>query len=326
MSEQSAVVEATPTEAPDVFKGESPTLAEFNKYREEGVVAERFKTAEEAAPAPAITEPEIEGESETPPQQEKTERKPKLTAAERIEEIRTKAEKTIRDIRRGAGLPDEEVAASSPAKPEPVVRQEPPPTRIKPTPEGNGPDGKPYETYEDFVEDLADWRSEQREAKNKREVAMQAQAESLQTKIGEARERYENFDQVTKPFVDEFVADQKIAQAVKSMVDDSEVFADLAFVLAGDDKFLEMARNQPGKALRHIAKVEGLIEAELANAATTARGEDGKFVSPVKPTPKAPKPPSTVGGASAKAFDVSDDSLSPEEWMRQRNQQVARTA
>jgi hypothetical protein len=38
----------------------------------------------------------------------------------------------------------------------------------------------------------------------------------------------------------------------------------------------------------------------------------------------APKPPSPVGGSSGRGFDVSDESLSSDEWMRQRNEQVSR--
>jgi hypothetical protein len=34
----------------------------------------------------------------------------------------------------------------------------------------------------------------------------------------------------------------------------------------------------------------------------------------------APRPPSPVGGASSRGFDPSDESLSTEEWARQRNQ------
>jgi len=52
-----------------------------------------------------------------------------------------------------------------------------------------------------------------------------------------------------------------------------------------------------------------------------------------KPSEKAPepkkstwtaKPPSPVGGTSSRSFDVSDESLSPEEWMRKRNAQLER--
>ena len=41
-------------------------------------------------------------------------------------------------------------------------------------------------------------------------------------------------------------------------------------------------------------------------------------------TTKAPKPPSPVGGSSSRAFDVNDESLSNNEWMRMRNADLKR--
>ncbi len=340
---ESAAVEATPTETPDVFNGETPTVAEFTKYREDGTLPERFKPAENAGAAPAdasekTEDSDIVGESETPDQQqERTERRPKLTAQERIAEIQAKAAKTIRDIRRGAGLPDEEVAASSPAKPEP----KPEPVQQSSAPQNYAEWKKSFKAdpwIEQFANDnpeasfgdataaMNDYQNDMREHFKNLEDQRRDQTKAFEAEAEKARERYENFDDVVAPFATTINTDPQINPVVRAMFLDSEVTPDLLFTIGSDEeesaKFLKMAKEEPGKAIRYIAVTEKLI---IEEQAAKPRDGDGKFVAatPAKPTPKAPKPPSTVGGTSSRAFDVSDDSLSADEWMRKRNLQLA---
>jgi hypothetical protein len=90
--------------------------------------------------------------------------------------------------------------------------------------------------------------------------------------------------------------------------------------MTGDEglpKFLAMAKSDPFKALDYIAVTENLIREELA------KGGKGESEAPERKT-TAPKPPSPVSGASSRAFDVSDESLSAEEWARKRNAQIAK--
>jgi len=94
----------------------------------------------------------------------------------------------------------------------------------------------------------------------------------------------------------------------------------LIYTIGTDQKTMKelerLSRVNPSQAIRYIATLEAGIRLELAaepNAAAT-------------PEPKktaAPKPPSPVNGASSRAFDVSDESLSPDDWARKRNQQLA---
>jgi hypothetical protein len=104
------------------------------------------------------------------------------------------------------------------------------------------------------------------------------------------------------------------------------------YTIGSDDaelaKFIEMAKANPNKAIRYVAKVESLIADELAKPKETpARAENGQFKpnAPEKKSTSAPKPPSPVNnGGHSRAFDPSDDSLSPEEWMRQRNKALGK--
>lgn len=322
MANETVSAAASPAIVEDVFHGENVSFDEYSRYRAEGELPERFKPAETVAdPAPAeeteeISEgekPESEPESDPEDQQEKPAQPKKLTAEERIAQL----EATIEKIRRGAGLKrgTEVAPVNQPAQSQP--EPQPQYTRPKPTAEAKNNDGTPkYTTYEDFVEDLADWKAEQRWVAAERERAAQAQAAELQATLEDARERYENFDDVIQPAITAIVSDAKVSPVVKAMLNDSDLLPDLLFTLGSDqkelDSFLATARTNPGKAIRQIALTESLIREELTKG-------DAPTEPPAKQRTAAPPPPSPVSGPSARAFDVSDESLSPEEWMRKRN-------
>lgn len=295
MSEATAVLESSPdVPVMEVERGPLVNLtgdqrAEFRKTGELPKVEP--KKAEAAASSSEAKTEEVEtesaGEPGTPEKQEHTERKPRQTAAERIAELKA----TIAKIEKGAGIKTQ--AESSTAKPEPKP-QPVPLTRTKPTPEDKKADGTPkFETYEDYIEDLTDWKGEQRDAKNQRESAQQAQARELNSKLEDARSRYDKFDEVMKPTVDAIVDDPQINQAVKAMLNDSDYLPDLIFTIGSDSaelaKFVKMAKDSPGKALRYIALTESLIAEELA-------GKPESKESPAKPKTLAPKPPIEAGG------------------------------
>lgn len=321
MENQTAAAAPSAAEAVDVFNGNEPSLAEYIRYRNDGEVPERFKPAEteaEAATAEQQTSegepPESDPEAEPEQQQEKPQHK-KQTAEQRIAQL----EATIEKIRRGAGIQRETevapVVQTQPAQPQPQPQY----TRPKPTVEAKNEDGTPkYGTYEDYVEDLADWKAEQRIAVERREQAARQQASQLQAQIDEARARYgDEFDDAVKPALQAINADQRIPPVVKAMLGESENVSDLLFTLGSDPKalesFIETARTKPGQALRHIAILEAEIRSELQGKANEAPE------TPAKTQTAAPKPPSPVGGASSRAFDASDESLSAEEWARKRN-------
>jgi len=345
-------------ETPDAFKGENVSLHEYNQYRDSGEVPERFRSADAADSATAKDSsegvpPESDPDSETGQQQEKKDKPKNQTAAERIAKLNETLEKlwseddpdtvkiaqitaTIEKIERGAGLKRKTEVATVTEPPNHQQAPQPQYTRPKPTSEDKDDKGNPkYETYEDFIEDLADWKAEQRLAASERERQQQSQIQELNKKVADARERYgDTFDDVLQPTVNAILSDPGINPSVKAMMNDSEVIADLMFTIGSDEKtlrdFLAMAKNEPGKALRYIATLENGIIEELGKSTTgegTSRDESGKFVSkepPAKQKTSATKPPETVRGASSSAFDVSDESLSPEEWAKKRTADLAR--
>jgi hypothetical protein len=318
MNKQQTPAASSPAQV-DPFNGQQPSMSEYSQYRSDGTVPERFGPADTADSAPAdppekkvaAPEPE-EGESEPDSEPEEAqEPQPKASGAEkRIKQLLAEKKELQRKLE--AAAQQDVKPGSSPA---PVAQQA---TRPKPTAEDRNQDGSPkFGTYEDFVEELADWKAEQRWATAQREAAAQAQTKELATKVEAARSRNEDFDEVSSPFVSAFIGDRNVAPVLKQMVNDSDVFADLVYALAGDPKFLAMAQTEPGKAIRHIALKEAEIHQGLTGTPKAAK-------EPAPPKTQAPKPPSPVGGTSSRAFDVSDESLSPEQWFRKRNEQIAR--
>ena len=315
----------------DVFKGEQPSMAEFSHYRETGELPERFKPAEDADPAPADApkqtvvategdEPESEPEPEPDEAQEQP---PKGSGAEkRIKQLLAEKKELQRKL---------EATAKPDVKPDPSTAQtaapQPQYTRPKPTAE-DMQDGKPkYATYEDFVEELADWKAEQRMVAAQREQVNQEQRKALQTKLDDARSRYEDADEVIFPAA-QTINDARIPQAVKEVFADSDVFPDLCYVVGSDPdelkKFISLAQSNPRAALAKVFEYERGIREELAKTGKEAAEPNGGKAPERKQT-TAPKPPSPVnGGSSRGAFDVNDESLSADDWFKKRNHQIER--
>ena len=328
---------SSPAEVADVFNGQEVSLSEFSKYREDGTVPERFKPAEpaESAPADAPEETaETEDEPESEPEAEAQEQPQKVSPAEkRIKQLLAEKKELQRKLE----------AAAKPTQPDSSTAQAPrAPQNYQEYRQAFKPSafieeyGKqnPDATYEDANAAMADHLFEVRKHFEAIETRVNAAKQALDSKVSEAKERYEDFDDIKQLVISKFVSDKNtplIPPNVYEVIDTSDVIVDLLYTLGSDeselDKFVKMAQTNPTKAIRYVAKLENLIAEELAKPKEApARGEDGKFKSsaPEKPKTQAPKPPSPVGGGSSRAFDVNDESLSTEEWFRKRNAELAR--
>lgn len=301
MSEASAVMEATPT-VMEVSRGPLVNLTQEERaeFRTTGELPKpRTEVAATSSDAkPVEGKAETAGESDTPKttqEKPKFEPKPKQTAEERIAQL----EATIEKIRKGKEEKETPKAEPSPA-PKPVEA-----TRPKPTADAKKSDGTPkFETYEDYIEDLADWKAEQREANSKQEAAKESQEKAKKAKydaavikVDEAKERYPDFADKAQPFWDEVIVNPKVALAVKEVIDESDYFADLAYTIGGSkEELAKFVALPPGKQLRYIALAESLIAEEL-------EGKAKPEVAPEKPRTAAPRPPAEVGGRSTAPID-----------------------
>jgi hypothetical protein len=284
---ETAVLESSPTEVPAMEVDRGPLVnlnpEQRQQYRKTGELPKE-------APAPS-SEPNVAkpaAESEAAKQQEKPKAKP--TAEERIAQL----ESTIEKIKAKSGL-DKPKAESEPAKSEakPIVQAK------RPTPEDTKADGTPkFATSADYEDALLDWKLEQREATKAATAQQEAHSKLLNEKLEDARTRYTNLDEVIQPAANVIYQDPKISPVIKQMIGDSDLIVDLVFTIGNDQaelaKFVKMAQDDPGKAIRYIALTESLIAQELETRNTPAPEEP-----PAKSRTQAPKPPAEAGGRAA---------------------------
>lgn len=307
MENQTAVVESSATEVQPIEVDRGPlvtwTAEQRADYRKTGEMPTPPKKTEEAAPSSEAKPAEISPAPEAEIKQEKPAKveKPKPTAEERIAQL----EATIEKIRKGAGI-EQRQETKPQEQPKPI---EPQPTRTKPTAEDKEKDGTPkYKTYEDFVEDLADWKAEQRQAAWERSQQERAQRQELDTKVADAKQRYGEsaFDEVIKPTTEAIVGDRAIPDIVKARLSRSNVMVDLIFTIGGDAKelatFQNLAKTDPFGAIDYIVLTESLIRDELA-------GKQKSDPPPAKPQTQAPKPPAEVGGRAATPGDALESAV-----------------
>lgn len=294
-----------------------PAKVQFDNWDEHGnpIVSKSpeppKKDGESAAPAtPAKeTKPEPEGKSEaepgTAPKQEKKERKPgeKLSAEERISQL-TAEIKTLKAERE----------RSRPADTKPPVEEKKPAaveqkyTRAKPTADDKGDDGSPkYKSYEDFIEDLSDWKAEQREVKLRAELQQQAQRQKVETEFAEAKKLYPDFEEKSKPIIDALTSDPDIPEAFKAAVGTSDVFTHLVYALSEQqaEQLFDLAKTNAIKAVMKLGVLEDAVRSELAKDSKEKPKAEEKTdeTPPAKPQPRAPKPPAEVGGRGTAPAD-----------------------
>lgn len=296
---------------------QEPTFTQFDGWDDEGtpVVTKKAetpepKTAESAAAdasKEAKTEKQSEAESEKKPNQE-TRRKPDAEA--RIKELNARAKQLEKDLEE-ARKPKETKAESSPARQTETKPAEPEPTRPKPTLADKGSDGQQkYKSYEDWQDDLTDWKVEQKLAARDREQQVATQRQALGKQLEEARGRYTDFDTVTNPLIQDLMK-PGVSREVFAVINESPVLADLLYTIGGTEAskadFLDACRNNPGKALRVALLMEQEIAKELGKgkAETKKAGEGAAETTPEAPKPRAPKPPTEVGGRGAPGEDAS---------------------
>ena len=312
---------SSPAEATDPFNGQSPTVHEFNTYRATGEVPARFTPAEDAEPAPAVSAEGDEPENGTATAAEDDQEPPEgigNKARRRFEKLLAEKKELERRLAAQTVKPDAQSASSAaPQEQSPVNRQ-------KPTISDKKTDGTPkFATYEDFVEDLADWKAEQRLESARQNEQQQRQIQQVEQNVERDRERYgEEFEKVIEPTAAAIMGNKAIPIEVKRMISASDVLPELIYTIGTDEKTMQklirVAQSDPQKAMFYIAELSAEIRQEL-DAVETKPLESA-------PEPKrtsAPRPPVPVTGGSSRAFDTSDESLTPEEWARKRNSQLA---
>ena len=209
-----------------------------------------------------------------------------IRAQTRAELERDQFKQRLELLERGNGQPPAAAPAVAPTRPKPVEDQV----------------GTQYATYGDYVEDLADWKVEQREqarthAENgsRAEQAHRDALTAYETTVKAARTRHADFDEVvTRPLP------APLTPTIENALLASEVGGDMAYHLTTHpEEYLRIRALPPGRALMAL----GALETQVRTAATPASP------APIQTAPPAPPMAPVGGSASAGTPDPKSMSL-----------------
>ena len=188
----------------------------------------------------------------------------------------------------------------------------------------NKPSASQFQTTEDYLEALADWKSDQKlqewDRKRREQAekqAREAQQQKVQKTFAEreqkAREKYgdDEFEQVAYHLA-------PINEVMAEVIRRSEFGPEIAYFLGKNpDKGQQIAAMQDAHS---VALAIGRIEAQLEAQANPVAPAVVPSAPKAAPT-AAPPPPKTLSGSAPVQKKLEDD-LTTKEWMALRNQQV----
>lgn len=172
--------------------------------------------------------------------------------------------------------------------------------------------GKPvaanFNTYEDYVEALTDWKLEKREALRRQEAEKETRTQTVKTQVEAARAKHADYDQVV-------TNDVTVSPAMAEMMVGSEHGAEIAYYLGKHrDEAAKIAKMSPAQAGAALARIEVKLNAETSAPAAQPKPA---------PTTKAPKPPKTVTGSGG-AVDAEPDPSDFSKWSKWKDRQERR--
>ena len=281
---------------PDVQQAAEPSPVEFNPSEQSTWTPEQRdewnksgnipKAPKKAESAPAKKESDNAADSDTAKHsQEKPKQKTKLSAEDRIAEL----ESTIKKIKDGAGI-KETKAEPSPARQAAPKLEEPKKPKLEEFDDFN----KFEEAKDKYYLDMADYRAKKAVAEDREQRQMEEQRTKVESEFAEAKKIYPDFEEKAAPIIKALTEDQSIHEAFKIAVGTSDVFTHLAYALSQEQSqaLLELARTNPIQAVKKLGVLEESVRAELGKKAKPE--VEDKTPEPIKP--RAPKPPSEVGG------------------------------
>ena len=168
--------------------------------------------------------------------------------------------------------------------------------------------GKPvaanFDTYEQYVEALTDWKLEARDALRAAVDAKANQAQVVKTQVDAARARHDDYDQV--------VTDQvPISPAMAEVLVASDHGAEVAYFLGSNpDEAARIAILSPARAGAELAKIESGLNLSTETKPKTAQS-------------KAPTPPRTLNGSGGNA-DAEPDPKDFQKWNKWMDREAKR--
>lgn len=199
-----------------------------------------------------------------------------------------------------------------------------------------------FDSIESFTDALTDWKADKREFEGKLRAQQEAAQKEVNDKLAGARARYgEAADSTIRESASKIFSDQQIPNAVKAIINDSPEMVDLLYTLGSDadglKDFIQLAKTNPGQAIRKAVLMEKLVQEELSKSSGTAsedgtptRDSSGKFVAkeekeaPAKPVTRAPAPPREASGRSAAPPDAVEAAFKSGDFAAYRDAQNRR--
>jgi hypothetical protein len=300
---------------------ETPKFTQFDNWDHDGNPVQTQKpapkTEETAASAtPAKGESEVQkaenaAESETAPKQV---RKPgeKLSAGEELAKLRRELREAKAEAESLRGRPRE----SEPKPSEPKVQAEPEspqnyldwrkqfnPRKFAEEWFAKNSTASQEDVNAAVTDHMLDVRESFRNAERAREEGMR-QFNDASTK---ARDAYADFDEVVEPAagkVMELIRDPQVDATLKKALIDADG-AHILYALGKDPeivkKFTTLARTDPAEAIFLWKSLKAQVKLELAKPVDKTTPDTKE---PASPKPRAPKPPTEVGGRGAATEDV----------------------
>jgi len=183
--------------------------------------------------------------------------------------------------------------------------------QLKQKPADVKPKAENFDTHEEYVDALTDWKIEQRE-KEREAKAEQAQiknerekqAQTFQSKVSEFQKSHDDWDEVI-----EEVDDIPLSRPLQEAIFTSDFGPQVMYELAQNREELErISRLKPIDAIREI----GRIEARLTSESSSAKENTEKKIT------KAPPPIAPVGSKGSTKINKSPDDMSFAEYKKWR--------
>ena len=174
------------------------------------------------------------------------------------------------------------------------------------------PPGKPllanFETYEDFVEALADWKAEQRETTKKQAEATKQHQTEWQKKVEAAKARYDDWADVV-----DGAEDVPVTPHMQQTIFEMERGPDVVHFLASNpDEAKRISKLSPLSQARELGKIEDKLPA------LDAEPEKKTAAAAVS---KAPRPAKVVAGSSANDLGKEPDPSDFVKWNKWKDRQ-----
>ena len=300
----------------------------YSEWRLTGKVPEQKHKPKQEAPAASARANADSAEGESAEETESPEETSAPEAGKRRQEHRKgsaadRLNEVLADLKRAGLSPSELKTFRKQAQAQPL----PQPAETRPTPPPpqqpqrlTEPKLEDYRTWEDFQNAQRAFNSQMvddriREAWSQIQMQQSQEYANRQAaeRIENARQRYgEEAEGSIVLAARSVFGDQNVHPAIKGIVNESPVIADLLYVLGSQEaelqQFIQTAHTNPGEAIRRLITVENFVKEELQKASKTSsngaqangkepeRDESGRFL-PVKK--EAPPPAREVSGRAS---------------------------